>query len=133
MVTKAKQKEEEEEKGSEEEEEEEGGDDKADKESGKSADTGGGLESHIREVVKDAISAILGGSDKAAKSTPATDESSVFRMVKEAQESLKKEEDRENKLKGIDETVETLKKAVEKPPARNGIGGRVSRFMWGQE
>jgi len=54
-------------------------------------------------------------------------------MVKDAQQTLKKEEDRDSAFKGVAETVEELKKVVERPPARNGLGGRLQRFMWGSD
>src|SRR5882724_8608083 len=99
MVTKAKQKVEEEEKEEEEEGQEETEDDKDSKDSGKPPAAGGDLEGHIRKVVKDVVDGLLGSGDKAARSTPANDESTVLQMVKDAQEKLRKEEERENKFK----------------------------------
>jgi len=54
-------------------------------------------------------------------------------MVKDAQEKLRKEEEKDSQFKTVAETVETLKKVTEKPPARDGWGGKIQRAFWGTE
>lgn len=133
MPVKTRQKKEDEDVEEEETEQEEAEDDKADKGSGDSAAGGSDLESHIRKVVRDVVDGLLGPGDQGVKSSPATDESSVFKMVKDAQEKLKKEEEKDAQFKSVADSVETLKKVVEKAPARDGLGGKIQRLMWGTE
>lgn len=110
---------------------EEPNDDK-DVEGGDGDATGGGdLESHIRKVVSEVVNAVLGERPETGKTGPAQDENAIFRMVKQAQESLRKEEEKDSRFKEVAETVENLKKVTERAPARSGFGGRLQRAMWG--
>lgn len=133
MVTKSKQKEEEKNDEEEGSEEEESNDDKGSEGSSGDAGGGGDLESHIRKVVGEVVNGLLGDRDKGSKSSPAQDENAIFRMVKDAQQSLRSEEEKESAFKGVVETVEELKKVVERAPARNGLGGKIQRAMWGSD
>lgn len=133
MTTKSKAKDEEKEEGEGASGEGESSDDKGSEGGGGDGAGGGDLESHIRKVVGEALDGLLGNRDPAPKTGPAQDENAIFRMVKEAQQSLKKEEERDSSFKAVAETVESLKAAVERPPARNGLGGKLQRFMWGDD
>lgn len=116
-----------------EEDPEESENDEDPKGDGKPDSGGGNLESHIREVVREVVGTLVGSAPAGGKSSPAQDEQSIRKLVRDAQDDLKAEEAREAKLKGLGETVEKLEKTVERPPARAGVGGRVSRFLWGEE
>lgn len=50
--------------------------------------------------------------------------------VKAALDQVKAEEDKDNRVKKLEET---LQKVTERPPARSGILGKVQRVMWGEE
>jgi hypothetical protein len=52
-------------------------------------------------------------------------------MVKDAQADLKKEEEKDSRFESVAESVESLKTAVEKPPARAGVGGKIQTWLWG--
>jgi hypothetical protein len=124
-------------------------DDGEEPEGGEAAEDGGGdssdgesLESHIRGVVEEVVGGLLGRGDKRPDGPPAggppaggarADEQSIMALVKEAQGKLKAEEDRDARLKGVADEVESLKKVVERPPARSGLAGRVQAFLWGAE
>lgn len=86
------------------------------------------LESRIRQLVSEAVDGLLGDRDKGSRKID--DEEALFQRVKKAQEKIKAEEEREGKIVKIEET---LTKVLEKPPARDGIGGKISRFLWGGE
>lgn len=110
------------------------GEGKGDAEGGDGDDAGSDdLTSHIRRVVTEVVEKVLGDrTTSGAGTTQAQDEGAIRRMVKEAQEALHKEEQKDSRFKEVSETVETLKKAVEKAPARAGIGGKAQRFFWGE-
>jgi hypothetical protein len=112
-------------------EEEETGDDKGTEDPGGDSSTGGDLEEHIRRVVESVVDGLFGDRDKDVKTSPAQDEHAIRKMVKDAQADLKKEEEKDARFEGVAETVESLKKAVERAPARDGIGGKLQRLMWG--
>lgn len=100
---------------------------------GDGGDSGDSLENRIKEVVREVVDGLLGERSKTGKSSPAQDEESIRRMVKDAQDKLRKEEEKDSKFKAVSESVESLKKAVEKAPARAGVGGKVSRWLWGSD
>lgn len=114
-------------------EEEETGADKDVEGDGGGGDPPGNLESHIREVVSKVVNDLLGDRPTATKSSPAQDEASVFKMVQDAQTKLKKEEEKDKKFSEVAETVESLKKVTERPPARAGVGGKVQAWLWGSD
>lgn len=114
------------------EEEEETGGDKGSEDDGKPAGDNSGLESSIRKIVSEVVDGLLGDRTPAGKPTAAQDEESVRRMVREAQDSLKKEEAKESKFKEVADTVEELKKVTERAPARAGVGGKIQSWLWGE-
>lgn len=116
----------------ENEEEEESGADKGSEDDGGAGSDGGDLESHIRKVVREVVGTLVGPAPAGAKASPAQDEESVRRMVRDAQDSLKKEEAKESRFKEVAETVESLKKVTERPPARAGVGGKIQSWLWGE-
>lgn len=91
---------------------------------------GGGLEESVRKLVSEAVDALLGDRGKNSGSTLKSDEDAMFKMVKDAQVKLKAEEEKDSKFKHVAETVEKL---TEKPPSRQGWGGRLQRALWGEE
>ena len=123
MTTKKAEKEEKEEG---EETDEEGG-----KDSGGGGSDGGSLEQHVRQLVREAMDALMGDRGESSRGgTRADDEEALFQRVKKAQEKIKADEEKEGRLKKVEEKVE---KVLEKPPSRDGFGGKVSRFLWGGE
>lgn len=104
-------------------------DPKGDKGGGGGDAGGGGLDDSIRQLVSEAVDALLGDRDKGSRSTLKSDEDAMFKMVKDAQEKLKKEEEKDTRFKTVAETVEKL---TEKPPARSGLGGKLERWLWGE-
>ena len=101
-----------------------------DKGTGDGSADGGSLEASIRKIVNDVVGPLLGGSGKGGRATALDDEDRLSRLVRDAQVKLKAEEDKENRFKKVEEVVEKL---VEKPPARDGVVGKLQRFMWGSE
>lgn len=91
---------------------------------------GGSLEDSVRKLVSEAVDALLGDRGKNGGSTLKSDEDAMFKMVKDAQVKLKAEEEKDSKFKAVEKTVEKL---TEKPPSRQGWGGRLQRMIWGEE
>ena len=91
------------------------------------------LEDRIRKLVTETVGTLL-KSNKASGSgrTAVDDESRIAQLVRDAQSKLKAEEEKEGRFKVVEETVETLKKITEKPPAKDGIGGKIQRWFWGE-
>lgn len=88
-----------------------------------------GLEGRIREIVREVVGPLLespGGNGR----RQVDDEESMTRRVKSALDKVKEEEDRDNRVKKVEET---LQKVTERPPARAGILGKVQRVVWGEE
>lgn len=112
-------------------------DDSGDKKDDAGATDGGGssdsdgLEGRIRTLVKEAVDSLLGDSSKATgRASVADSEEELERRVRAAHEKLTAEEKKEGRVTKLEEKLE---KVLEKPPARDGIGGKVSRFLWGSE
>jgi len=116
----------------EEAEEEDKGEqtDQDDKGTGDGSADAGSLEASIRKIVNDVVGPLLGNGGKGGRATALDDEDRLSRLVRDAQVKLKAEEDKENRFKKVEEIVE---KIVEKPPARDGVVGKLQRFMWGSE
>ena len=99
-----------------------------DKDPGSGSADGSSLEDRIRKLVSEAVDGLLG--DRSGGGHKVDDEDALFQRVKKAQEKIKAEEERDGKIVKIEET---LTKVLEKPPARDGLGGKISRFLWGGE
>lgn len=104
-------------------------------ETDKAADSGDAgsdsLDSRIRTVVKDVVDSLLGDrSESAGRRTQSDDEDELYQRVRKAQDKIKKDEEKEGRLTKVEEKLE---KVFEKPPARDGIGGKVQRWFWGSE
>lgn len=87
-----------------------------------------GLEQHVRELVKSAVESLVGDGGK-VRHTATDDEERLARLVKDAQAKIRAEEERENRFKSVEET---LKKVTEKPPSRDGLGGKIQKWLWGE-
>lgn len=86
------------------------------------------LDQRIRDLVREAVESLTSGFKSSDRKVD--DEEHLFNLVKKAQEKIKADEEREGRFKTVEETVQKL---VEKPPARDGIGGKIQRWMWGGE
>jgi hypothetical protein len=111
---------------------EDGEDEKYSSSDSGSSSTGGDLEEHIRRVVESVVDGLFGDRDKDVKSTPAQDEHAIRKMVRDAQTDLKTQEEKDYRFESVAESVESLKKAVEKAPARAGVGGKIQTWLWGE-
>lgn len=88
-----------------------------------------GLEGRIREIVREVVGPLLEtGNGRTGRA--ADDEDITTHKVKAALDKLKSEEERENRFKKVEET---LQKVTERPPARPGIVGKLQRVMWGED
>lgn len=88
-----------------------------------------GIEERIRELVREAVDALTGDSGKGSgHHTLADDEERIRRLVKDSQKAIQEEEKKEGRFSTLEEKVE---KIFEKPPQRDGFGGKVSRWLWG--
>ncbi|MGH7485250.1 MAG: hypothetical protein ACREMY_06535 [bacterium] len=118
----------------EEHEDADEGDEPTGKTDGGGTASGESLDGRIRDLVREAVDNLLGDRSKSSGGrTSGDDEEALFQRVKKAQEKIKAEEDKDTRFKTVEETVETLKKVVEKAPARDGFSGKISRFLWGSE
>jgi len=90
----------------------------------------GSFEGQIRQIVQDVVGPLLDVGGRSGRGTAADDEDRLARLVRDAQAKLKAEEEKEGRFTKVEET---LKAITEKPPARDGILGKVQRFMWGGE
>lgn len=94
-----------------------------------SSSDGGGLESRIREIVREVVGDLVpagGGNGRRS----ADDEDETTRRVQAAMDKIRSDEERENRLKNVEEKVE---KIAERPPSRGGFLGKLQRAMWGAE
>lgn len=87
-----------------------------------------GLEGRIRAIVREVVGPLL--ESGSGSSRRPDDEQSMTTRVKAALDQVKAEEDKDNRVKKLEET---LQKVTERPPARSGILGKVQRVMWGEE
>ena len=104
--------------------------DKPDEEAGSGDGGRGGLEDSIREIVAEVVEPLLGKRSTSRRTTVADDEDEIFRKVKAAQDKLKAEETKEGRVSKLEEA---LQKVTERPPSRAGVGGRLQRWLWGEE
>lgn len=87
------------------------------------------LEGRIRAIVREVVGPLLENSNGNSRRA-VDDEDETTRRVKSALDKLKADEERENRVKKVEET---LQKVTERPPARSGVLGKVQRAMWGEE
>lgn len=108
---------------------EDGNDDPKDDDKGSGGDgsAAGSLEQHVRDLVEKAVSSLLGDRSEGSGKR-GDDEDELYRRVKSAQDKIKADEEKEGRLKKVEETVA---KITEKPPTKDTIGTKLSRFMWG--
>lgn len=101
-----------------------------DTDSGGDSPDGGSLEQHVRDLVRQAVDSLLGDRSESNPPKRADDEDELYRRVKHAQDRIKSDEEKEGRLKKVEET---LAKVTEKPPAKDTIGTKISRWMWWSE
>lgn len=87
----------------------------------------GSLDDRIRQMVREAVESLTESFKGSGRKVD--DEEHLFHLVKQAQEKIKADEEKEGRFKSVEETVQKL---VEKPPARDGFGGKLQRWIWGE-
>lgn len=116
-------------KAEEKEAKDDAGDEEVDASKADSSDhpDGDSLDQRIRDLVREAVESLTSGFKSGDRKVD--DEEHLFNLVKKAQERIKADEEKEGRFKTVEETVQKL---VEKPPSRDGVGGKLQRWIWGE-